>query len=652
MGGIIERVWSVAAGPNRSLILILDEGKNVVCKLGGRDSAAGAIPDDAQQTIDTVIAELFDEIGRDEPEAQRAIELSRPGERLSLLARSVGEIGAPEKRYVLRIDRRSSAEPDPATSVAVGSGASELAPQDAFLRQLAENIDAMFWMTDPGAYGFLYLSPRTEAVLGYTRAQLYENPDLWIHSVVSEDQEPVLAAMDAAFEKLNIEYRFRRPDGAIVWIHAKTFPVHDNDGTLVRVAGLATDITARKEAEIRLFDLAHRDPLTQALNRRGISRVLADLQKRRVDGSAILLDCDNFKDINDKFGHAAGDVVLRQMAERMQRTLRDQDSLGRVGGDEFIVVLPEASLAEAMDVAEKLRMSVTRTHLRMGDEQVSVSASFGITSIANEVIVDQLVHRAESGVRTSKRLGKNRVHATPSAHPFVRDIETIRASLLAGEGLRVASQRIRRIDTGEPVACELLARRDANDPLRDPSDFFAFAIEQNIITSVDLQCLRACLAAVPTLDPSLDVHLNLFPSTLLEVAPDAVPTVFGTRDLSRFHVEIVEEQFIADPEYLADAVRTLRGLGAHIVLDDVGFGQSSVEALVLLEPDGIKIDRRVVRGAGASSAKQRHLTRIFKIAQSVGAVAVAEGIENDDDLDCVRSIGIQFGQGYYWDVPK
>jgi diguanylate cyclase (GGDEF)-like protein/PAS domain S-box-containing protein len=649
--GVVDRVWSVASGPYEEVLLFLDDANSVVHQLGDPVPTGEPAPANARAEIERVVTDVLAAAKAGGAEASQRLSITDTGREISFRAHCVLDEASTGTRFVLRVDR-ANASGARRSSMRVAQRAESF---DSFYEQIALSVDSVFWMTDAQAYHFLYVSPLSETVLGIKPAALIKNPDIWMQNIVPEDQGPVIAAMrEAGIHNYKGEYRMRRPtDGRVVWVRAKTFALRDEEGMVIRVGGIATDITAQKEAELRLLEQAERDALTQSLNRRGLGRVLSDMRAHGTPGSAILLDCDNFQDINDKFGHAAGDVVLRQVAERIMRSLRPGDAVGRVGGDEFVALLPNTDVEAATELAERIRVAVARTHLRVATEYASVSASFGVAAIDGEVVVDQLIHRVESAVRTSKKLGKNRVHGAGSeAPPPVASLESIRESMLRGDGFRVVAQQIRRVDTGEAVAHELLTRRDSLDPLKEPRDFFAFAIEQSIVTSVDLKCLAACLAWARERPGPLDVHINLYPSTLLELAPETLPGLFGTADLRRFHIEIVEDQFIADPEYLVDSVRSLQRLGAHVVLDDIGFGQSSLEALVVLEPDGVKIDQRVIRGAATSPAKRRQLERIVKIVNSIGAVTVAEGIEVAEDLKVVQDLGIPFGQGFLWDRPQ
>ena len=196
-------------------------------------------------------------------------------------------------------------------------------------------------------------------------------------------------------------------------------------------------------------------------------------------------------------------------------------------------------------------------------------------------------------------------------------------------------------------------------PFQMPDDLFRVSAEHNLLTAVDLRCLKTCLYAIekPELhykdDLNLRFHVNLFPSTIIDTPIEHLLQLFPPGvNPDRLCVEISEQQFIGDPAYLKDDVLALREHGILVAIDDVGFGRSSLESLIILEPDIVKIDRKYVSGISTDTSKARSLKRLVKVVHSLGAQLIAEGIESKAEIPVLLDLGVFLGQGWYWGKPK
>lgn len=405
-------------------------------------------------------------------------------------------------------------------------------------------------------------------------------------------------------------------------------------------------------AEARLRTIAGTDPLTELLNRRGLQDALTD----KVRGSgragmfALLVDLDDFRTVNDALGHVAGDVVLREVGRLLARAIPEGVTLGRIGGDEFLALLTGVDETEGLRVAEALRLCISDTTIALAEGPRRVTASVALASIDAETpSIDEVLSSAYIALRDSKRNGKNRVSASPGME--TPGVARIVSEVKRGRGLRSVMQPILSLPDATPVAFELLTRSTV-DVFEMPTDLFRLAHEANILTLVDHRCWKTCLAASAALPSHLRVNVNLFPSTLLAVpVADLLRAFPEGRPLSSYCVEISEQQIIGDPAYLLDAVHELRSHGVHIAIDDVGFGRTCLESLVLLEPDVVKIDRRCVTGARGDARQRRGLERLLGVARSLEAEVVAEGVETEDDLSVVVDLGVGLAQGFLWGRP-
>jgi diguanylate cyclase (GGDEF)-like protein len=402
------------------------------------------------------------------------------------------------------------------------------------------------------------------------------------------------------------------------------------------------------------------EPLTELLNRRGlqqaISREVGHLG-RGVTGSAVLvIDLDDFKAINDQHGHAVGDVVLKEIGRRLRASVRAVDYVGRIGGDEFMLILPETDPPEVTRVAERIRLAIATAIIQHSSGTVTLTASIAAMLLTPDMpAVDQLLARAHLLLPRAKSEGKNRVVFQSS--DFDDTARRLRAqtdmcsNLTRGKNLLTLKQPIFRLDDDSPVGYEFLSRY-SNGTIELPDNFFRLCAERNVLTLVDHACLRASIGAAMQLAPYARFHLNIFPTTLLAIPVEHLLDLFPSPiPADTFCLEISEQQIIGHPTYLVPAVKALREAGILIAIDDVGFGSSCLESLVLLEPDILKIDKRCVIGLESEPSQVDHLRRYVRIARSLGCQVIAEGIETPGELATVRSLGIEYGQGYLWGRP-
>ena len=416
-------------------------------------------------------------------------------------------------------------------------------------------------------------------------------------------------------------------------------------------------------ANKRLESLAHLDSLTQVMNRSGIERALEEEYKRAQRGGwlvvAVLVDCDDFDRINESLGHRVGDVVLQEVVGRLKDTLRPTDHIARTGGNEFLLLLPETRLAEGMLVAEKIRLAVAESPLRLASETIRVTASLGVMALPYDYCsIEEILSLVRLAVRESKTLGKNRVsagekHKVPSG-PNKEALEELTDKLRQGDCFRAVSMPIYDLTNQKLIAYEILSRGPAG-AFEMPDDLFRVSVEYDLLTLVDLRCLKTCLQAcvLPKFDQSARFHVNLFPSTILDTPIERLMNLFPSKlKKENFCIEISEQQFIGDPAYLRDHVMALKNNGILVAIDDVGFGRSSLESLIILEPDIVKIDRKYVSGIATEPAKARLLKRLVKVVTALGAELIAEGIEQREELEILLELGVRYGQGWYWGKPS
>ncbi len=287
------------------------------------------------------------------------------------------------------------------------------------LRLIAETIDDVFWISTPGLKEMLYISPAYERIWERSRESLYGNPPSFLEAVHPDDRPEIerILALHSKGQPYEGEYRIVRNDGRVRWMHERGFPIRDAGGRARAMTGVISDITDRKRLEQELEHEARTDALTGAANRRHffpLAREAMGLSRRyRHALSLLMLDIDHFKAINDAHGHQVGDQVLKSLVQVCRQTLRDVDVLGRIGGEEFTVLLPETEAEQALQVAERLRQAIATTEVPLDDgKAVRFTVSIGVATLTSgDGDVDAFLNRADRALYEAKEAGRNRVRA-------------------------------------------------------------------------------------------------------------------------------------------------------------------------------------------------------------------------------------------------
>jgi diguanylate cyclase (GGDEF)-like protein/PAS domain S-box-containing protein len=280
----------------------------------------------------------------------------------------------------------------------------ELRVSEERFRQIAENIEAVLWMRDPRRDTMLYVSPRCQEVLGVAPAMFYRNPQFLLDLVHTDDRERVVAAtarqtMGAYTE----ECRIVRPDGQIRWVRDRAFPIRDTEGAVHRIVGIIEDITERRQAEEHLRYVSSHDVLTDLYNRFYFEEELARLERgRSYPVSIISVDVDGLKQVNDRLGHAAGDELLRKTANILRLAFRTEDMIARIGGDEFVVVLPAADAAAAEKALLRIRSQVAAYN--QAAPNLPVSLSLGAATGDRGKTPAEILHDADMNMYRDKAL--------------------------------------------------------------------------------------------------------------------------------------------------------------------------------------------------------------------------------------------------------
>jgi diguanylate cyclase (GGDEF)-like protein len=397
----------------------------------------------------------------------------------------------------------------------------------------------------------------------------------------------------------------------------------------------------------RLRALADQDPLTGTLNRRGLKRFLERLgHGRPLTAPVLLVDCDDFKAINEAHGHAVGDAVLVELVHRMRSSVRDRDPVARLGGDEFLVVLPHTDVRAAERIGRQICDRVAASPVTVGTSVVALTVSIGVAEATlTEPSVEPLLSATRAALRKSKGEGKNR--ATLRAGDSGRLPRPTEAPLLPRLGeCTVVSQPLVSLLTGAIVGRELWIRGPGPE-LRAPADLFRAARQAGAETLVDLACLRGTARAALRDQGLTRVHLNLLPATAA-LEPEAVAGVL--RALSERGTSVVVEMSLERlgrcSDALLESARVLRHAGVKLGLEHAGHGSTSLDAILALSPEVLKIRREWTAALGEGQAEAlRRARALRRMADALGFELVALGVERAAELDAARALGFTTAQG-------
>ncbi|MEM7339404.1 MAG: EAL domain-containing protein [Actinomycetota bacterium] len=408
-----------------------------------------------------------------------------------------------------------------------------------------------------------------------------------------------------------------------------------------------------------------RDQLTGLAGRLDIARLLDSGQSGDDAfgvGAVLFVDLDRFKWINDSMGHHVGDEVLRTVARRLERQVRAGDVAARFGGDEFVVVMASIkSVTETTKVAKRIVESLSQP-MQIGDVQVGVGASVGIAIAQHQSDTSDLLRQADTALYEAKRRGRGRHvifdHRLAARAEHRVKVESAIRSAILDDQLTVNYQPIVDLASGRIVAYEGLARLSNPEvgPI-SPAEFIPLACEIGEIVEVGRhlrQLLITDLAQVLQHQPEMVFAVNLAsaelgqPDLAERISAECEALSLPPRHLS---IELSEDLLVRDQRRLHRTLNDLRHLGARISLDDFGTGQASLTSLRGIEVDEIKIDGSFVSGVVENPFDRATCEAIRILADAMGATVVAEGIESPEEVDVLRAIGVEYGQGYYFAKP-
>jgi diguanylate cyclase (GGDEF)-like protein/PAS domain S-box-containing protein len=514
----------------------------------------------------------------------------------------------------------------------------------------------------------IYTSPQIEAMLGYTTQEWLADPLLFVRLLHPDDRERVLAVhahTHATHEPLCVEYRLIARDGRIVWVLDEARIIADPSGGGQVLQGYLLDVTARKEAEELLRHQAFHDPLTGLANRALFTdRVQHALVLGGKEGAAAVLfvDLDDFKAMNDRLGHPAGDSLLCAVAARLSSVLSPSHTVARLGGDEFAILVEDVrDAATAAATADRLVNAFQQPFHVLGND-VFVTASIGI-AMGDDA--DELLRSADVAMYRAKASGK----AQYAFYAPTMDEEVLgRLELIAdlrrarpGEQFVLHYQPSLDLATGEVVGVEALVRW--NHPTRgllQPEAFIWAAEETGLIVGLGRWVLaEACRAAARWRSQvhgasQLGLSVNVSARQLQQpgLVDDVRRALAGSGlDPAVLTLEITESVLAERGDDAAATLDAVKALGVRLALDDFGTGYSSLSRLQYLPVDELKIDRSFVQSIDSGADRAALVRAIVELGRALELTTVAEGIEHAGQVAALQRVGCRLGQGFHFARP-
>lgn len=494
----------------------------------------------------------------------------------------------------------------------------------------------------------------------------------WVPRLHPDDRDRFRATLDVLLEhrrgRLNHEFRVRAEDGHYHWLSIRARPVLGANGEIIRCVGTINDITEQRNSVERLLHNALLDNLTGLPNRQVfLDRLQAILLmgdgSNSIRPTVLAIDIDRYKQVNDMLGIAAGDNVLIALTRRLRRLLRPQDTLARLGGDQFgLIVMSERDPAKIADFADAVSKAIM-VPLNYGNREINLTASIGLVSwLDQEQSAAGLLDDAELAMFRAKKAGGNRVEPfRPAFRTSGSDRLQLEADLkraMERKELSLVYQPIVRLSDAEIAGFEALMRWD--HPKRgniSPTEFIPIAENSDLINQLGLFAFDKATSDLAewqtqTGDLPIFISINLSSAQLLnnELYDDMRAILSKSRcDPAQIKMELTESLVMENPEQARLVLEKLREAGLRLALDDFGTGHSSLSYLTRFPFDTIKIDKALVRDP--SDKRAVILRAVITMARELDMRVVAEGIESEEDAIQLAQMGCDYGQSFLFGPP-
>lgn len=446
------------------------------------------------------------------------------------------------------------------------------------------------------------------------------------------------------------------------------YPVRDSSERMVGYLWLFEDVTRERQTANQIMYLAERDALTGLYNRHRfqeeLSRMLSSGERRRRRVALLFFDIDEFKHVNDSFGHRAGDALLIRVAGEVSAQVRRNELFSRLGGDEFAILAPEISDQEAESFAERIVRAIARIPFTFEGNSLRLTCSLGVAIYPDHATASEdLVAHADAAMYQAKEAGKNTWRMYRENAQTTRNIlarlnwnERIEDAL-EGDLLRLHFQGVFRCTSRVLSHVEALVRMiEREDPMRVvmPGSFIPVAEKTGKILDIDRWVIRACATTLARFPAVPAIALNVSARSLNEPSlPNYIADTLKELGVEprRMIVELTETSAVSDLHDAQRFIKLLRGNGVRVCLDDFGAGFSSFAYLKHLDVDMLKIDGQFIRDLAQDRENQIFVRAIVDVARGLNKITVAECVEDAATLEVLRGFGVELAQGYYLEEP-
>lgn len=520
-----------------------------------------------------------------------------------------------------------------------------------------------------------YINPKFERITGYTSDEIIGKKMNVLKSGLTSAEtyqelwRTIIGGKEWCGQLMN-----RRKNGELFWESISISPIRNELGHITHFVGVKEDITAYKQAEEKLFVQANYDVLTGLANRKlGFERLEESLKQVQLQSvhlssnieevAVIFLDLDEFKQINDSLGHDAGDQLLRDIAQRLQKVVRSTDTVARLGGDEFLIIVPHLKNSSMVKAIARKILAAVSEPLMLKNEEIIISASLGIACYPKDGCDPaQLVQQADTAMYDSKRKGRNAFSCfSQSMNDAVQSklrVESRLRCALAKQEIFVQYQPFIELATNQVIGAEALIRWEHTELGRiSPEQFIPIAEDTGIIHDLGKWIMMAaCEAAMgwPIDRNHLRVAVNISPHQLRD--PYFLAIVLDSLEASGLpysclELEITEQRAIENLPNVKTVLNQVRSYAIHLAIDDFGTGYSSLSYLRQYPFTTVKIDRMFIHDLPYNPEAVSLVKAILAIAKELKLKTIAEGIETLEQAEFLIAHGCDYGQGYWFSKP-
>ncbi len=519
----------------------------------------------------------------------------------------------------------------------------------------------------------IILSDQWKMMLGLDDLDITQDPMEWFNRIHPDDIQMVRREIDAVIHQgesfLKIEHRILHKNQTYLWVLTRGISVQDDQGTAYRLVGSQTDITLRKAAEDQLRHDALHDKLTGLPNRTlfldRVNRLISHSQRNPDYKFAILfIDLDRFKLVNDSLGHEAGDQLLIKFSKRLKTCLRASDTIARLAGDEFTVLLDDIrDVRGALYFAERIQKELTTPFIIL-DQNIFITASVGIATNSQEhTLAEAIIRDADTAMYRAKVKGKachelfdkdmqNRVIAQINLEADLR-------RAINNKEFEIHYQPIICCRSGRILCMEALLRwNHPSKGMIPPLEFIPLAEESGMILNIGQWVLETVCQQnkkwqeqkLPKVSMAVNFSARQFQHQNLPELIKRTMQEFGSPSLT-LELEITESIAIKDANFSVETLTKLKKMGVQISLDDFGVGYSSIHCLKLFPIDSLKIERIFIQDLPQNKSNADIVSAIIALAHKLGLKTVAEGVESKEQFEFLKLEGCDEAQGFYFSRP-